>query len=291
MTVLRDRVLAWNVHRWADSFVQRLERAPRGAESPGWSSRAELDAAVARAAAAPHLPLLLDYDGTLVPFAPTPGLAAPDAELLDLLRRLAARPRTELHLVSGRKRATLEDWFADVRAGLHAEHALWSRDLGGEWTAAQVDTSAWREAVLAILRDFCELTPGTLIEEKTAGFAWHYRAADPEYGAAQAKELGFHLRDVLSGLPVEVLPGDKVLEVRPLGVHKGLAAAQVLSRAPAGTLALAIGDDRTDEDLFGALSDGHLTIHVGPGASRAALRLPDPRAARALLARLAVATL
>ena len=69
--------------------------------------------------------------------------------------------------------------------------------------------------VLAILRDFCQRTPGSLIEEKTAGFAWHYRAADPEYGAAQATELSLYLSSLLSNAPVEVLPGDMVLEVRP----------------------------------------------------------------------------
>jgi trehalose 6-phosphate synthase/phosphatase len=47
-----------------------------------------------------------------------------------------------------------------------------------------------------------------------------------------------------------------------------------------------MGDDRTDEDLFAALPEGSISVHVGPAPSRAALRLPDVRAARALLASL-----
>ena len=88
-------------------------------------------------------------------------------------------------------------------------------------------------------------------------------------------------------MPVEVLPGDKVLEVRPHGVHKGRAVAQVLAACAPGALLLAMGDDRTDEDLFAALPEGSLAIHVGPAPSRAPLRLRDVSAARALLAAIA----
>jgi trehalose 6-phosphate synthase/phosphatase len=57
----------------------------------------------------------------------------------------------------------------------------------------------------------------------------------------------------------------------------------VLSRAPHGTLVLALGDDRTDEDLFGALPPGAISIHVGPAASRAELRVRNVTEARAFL--------
>ena len=283
MAVLRERVMTYDVHRWARSFITRLERAPAAPEAPGLSPPDAIRSAVARATAAPRLALLLDYDGTLVPFAATPELAAPDAPLLALLRRLAARAHTEVHLVSGRKRASLERWFGPLDVGLHAEHGFWFRPPGGAWVGAEVTASEWREPVLAILREFAERTPGSLIEEKTAGLAWHYRAADPEFGASQANELALHLSTFLSNVPVEILPGDMVLEVRPHGIHKGRAVTQVLSRAGAGTVLLAMGDDRTDEELFAALPDGSISVHVGPAPSRAQLRIRGVGAARELL--------
>jgi trehalose 6-phosphate synthase/phosphatase len=289
MAVLRQRVLAYDVHGWARAFVARLERA--GA-APGTltslSTPAELRAAVERAAGAARLVLLLDYDGTLVPFAPTPDLAAPDRELLVLLRRLSSLPATEAHVVSGRKRDTLGRWLGALPLWLHAEHGLWSRAPGGAWQAVQIAGGAeWREPVRAILRDFAERTPGSLVEEKTAGFAWHYRAADPEYGATQAKELSLHLATLLGNAPVEILQGNRVLEIRPHGVDKGLVAAQVVRRAPPDALLLAMGDDRTDEDLFAALPPGAIALHVGPTPSRASGRLADVRSARSVLAALA----
>ncbi len=287
MEILRHRVMTYDVHWWARSFVSRLERAHQAAEPVlGFSPSPVVRAAVDRARAAHRLALLLDYDGTLVSFAATPILAAPDAKLLALLRRLAARPRTEVHVVSGRKQGTLDRWFGSLPIGLHAEHGFWTRPPGGKWRSVDVPPATWREPVLAILREFAERTPGSLIEEKTAGLAWHYRAADPEYGAAQAKELSLHLAVLLSNLPVEILPGDRVIEIRPHGIHKGRVVSEVLTRAEPDTLLLAMGDDRTDEDLFAALPDGSIAIHVGAAASRAPIRIFDVFAARALLAQI-----
>jgi trehalose 6-phosphate synthase/phosphatase len=238
--------------------------------------------------AAPRLALLLDYDGTLVPFAPTPDLAVPDPELLGLLRRLAGRPGVQVHVVSGRKRGTLERWLGALPVGLHAEHGFWSRHTAdASWHSADVGATGWREPVLAILREFAERTPGSIVEEKTAGYAWHYRSADPDWGAAQAKELALHLATLVGNAPVELLPGDKVLEIRPHGIHKGRVVSEVLGRCAPGTTLLALGDDRTDEDLFEALPEGSVAVHVGPGPSRAALRIPDVPAARRFLAELA----
>jgi trehalose 6-phosphate synthase/phosphatase len=286
MAILRHRVMTYDVHWWARSFIARLERAG-STTAPGFSPPAVVRGAIDRARSARRLALLLDYDGTLVPFAPTPDLAAPDPGLLALLRRLAARPSTEVHVVSGRKRDTLERWFGSLPVGLHAEHSFWTRAPGGSWVGAEIPASEWREPVLAILRDFAERTPGSLIEEKTAGFAWHYRSADREYGEAQAKDLSLHLATLLSNVPVEILPGDMVLEVRLHGIHKGRAVAQVLGRLPPDTLLFAMGDDRTDEDLFAELPDGSVAVHVGPQASRAPIRIRDVAAARAMLSQIA----
>jgi len=288
MALLRERVLGHDVHRWARTFVARLEQVQplaRSGSVTAPSPPGAVRAALARAREARRLALLLDYDGTLVPFAPTPDLAAPDPPLLELLRGLAARPGTEVHLVSGRKRDTMERWFGPLPIGLHAEHGLWARPAGGRWAAAVVPDTSWREPVLGILRDFTDRIPGSIVEEKTAGLAWHYRSADPEYGAAQAKELSLHLATLLRDAPVEILYGDMVVELRTRGVDKGRAVGLVLA-AGTGPLLLAVGDDRTDEDLFAALPDGSISVHVGPAPSRAVLRLPDVRAARALLASL-----
>jgi len=286
MRALRRRVMAYDVHRWVREFLAVLGDAASNAapESLAPTPVARLRALATTLRDGP-LVLLLDYDGTLVPFAETPGLAAPDTSLRRQLAALAAHERFEVHVVSGRSPEVLARWLGDLPLALHAEHGMWSRPSRDEpWRHRELGDLSWREAVLRILDDFAARTPGALVEEKTASVAWHYRAADPEFGARQAKELQIHLSEVLSNLPVEVLPGNRVIEVRPHGVHKGRISTEVVATLGPGVRVVAIGDDRTDEDLFAALPDDAITLHVGPAPSCARYRLADVAAARRFLA-------
>src|SRR5215207_7239761 len=283
---LRTRVRTFDVHRWVASFLEQLaDVTPTGRRgSPtagGGAGRRALDL---RLAETDSLLLLLDYDGTLVPFTPTPELARPDAEVLDLLRALAARPDTQVHVVSGRSADTLQDWLGDLPIWLHAEHGFLSRDPETrQWVPAAELGGNWREPVLAMLREITQRTPGSLVEVKAAALAWHYRMADQETGARRANELRLHLNQLLSNQPVEILAGNRVIEIRPHGIHKGRIVPPLTPERLARTTVLAIGDDRTDEDLFAALPPEAISIRVGPGTTRARFRLESVAAVRALL--------
>jgi trehalose 6-phosphate synthase/phosphatase len=238
-------------------------------------------------ASAGELSLLLDYDGTLVPIVAHPDLAAPGPGLLELLHELVRSPRVSVCVVSGRTRSTLNEWLGELPIVMFAEHGLWVRDAAPDsWhTNLRVD-NAWKEQVRPILEEFVARTPGSLIEEKSAGIVWHFRGADPEFGLMQAKELHTHLLAVLAQDPVEILTGDKVLEIRPHGANKAAAVTHAVQRMKKGTLLAAFGDDRTDEDVFAALPAGALSFHVGMRPTRASHRLAEPLEVHALLKRL-----
>jgi trehalose 6-phosphate synthase/phosphatase len=286
LTPLRTRVQTFDVHRWVASFLEQLsELTPAGPRSgPAAGAVAVHRALSCRLAETDSLLLLLDYDGTLVPFTPTPELARPDRELLALLRALASRPDTEVHVVSGRPQNTLEEWLGELPVWLHAEHGFVSRDPETrQWVPAAELGGSWREPVLAILREITQRTPGSLVEIKAAALAWHYRMADQETGARRANELRLHLNQLLSNQPVEILAGNRVVEIRPYGVHKGRIVPPLTPERQAATAILAIGDDRTDEDLFGALPPEAITVRVGPGTTRARFRLEGVAAVRRVL--------
>jgi trehalose 6-phosphate synthase/phosphatase len=282
MRRLRGRVLQHDVHAWARQFVQTLSTGagPAPAVPPDHSEAG----AVATELGGGPLTLLLDYDGTLVPIAATPELAAPDAELLQLLHALAARPGLDVHIVSGRHRDTLEEWLGGLPLTLWAEHGFWQRGREGpDWTpASSVPDHGW-DKVLAILQHFAASTPGARVERKTASLAWHYRLADPAFGARQAHELRLLLGDALSNQPLEVLEGKMVIEVRVRGISKAAVVAQLLAADPDRSRLAAIGDDRTDEDMFAALPPSAVTVKVGPGPSRARFRVGGPGDVRLLL--------
>ena len=285
MQALRRRVFGFNVYRWAELFLSSLGQ---GADEAGVSTRLltepTLRELVKQLTAADQLVLLVDYDGTLVPIADTPDLARPDTDVLLLLAKVAARPGTEVHVVSGRPRDTLERWLGKLPIYLHAEHGSWSRAPGETGLALDDSLPApWRDKVLSILREYADRTPGTLVEEKPTGLAWHYRMADPEFGPLQANELRVHLTELLSNTPVQILSGRKVIELRQHGVHKGLVVAPILARHP-DAMIVAMGDDVTDDDLFAALPPNAISIHVGgSGQARSTLRMRSPRDVRMLL--------
>ncbi len=292
MRSMRRRVIHSDAAHWAKSFLAALEETE--ASQPVTHerrTRTHLDAAVRRlvvraANAAPHRLLLLDYDGTLTALAPSPGLAAPDRSLLSLLRALAEQPATSVHIASGRDRATLDAWLGGLPIGLHAEHGLWSRmSAGEEWKRADVIAELPRQRdIITLLEEAVQRTPGTLIERKSTGVAWHYRQADPKLAATEVRRLRSALVRLLDGELAEVLTGHRVLEVRLSGVNKGTAIAPTLEGLPIGSAIIAIGDDRTDEQLFAALPPDAMTIYVGEGPSRARLRLSSVAEVRLLLA-------
>jgi trehalose 6-phosphate synthase/phosphatase len=246
-----------------------------------------LEAELSGLCSAADLVLLLDYDGTLVPHAETPDLALPDPMLLDLLKRLGQRPHTETHIVSGRTAEFLDRTMSGLSLYLHAEHGALSRKpRSTSWNRRSVPSPAWQEAVVPVLADYARRTAGALVEFKETALAWHWRGADPVLGARRAGELHRQLIEGLTDLPVELLWGDHVLELRPRGVHKGLISGS-LSATSHGKRLVAAGNDRTDEDLFEALSEAATTIVVGERPSAARYRVPDVWSLRSFLSRIA----
>ena len=143
--------------------------------------------------------------------------------------------------------------------------------------------SDWMARVRPILDQFAVNTPGAHVEVKTASMAWHYRAAARDFGIRQAHELRLLLGDLLSNQPLEVLEGKKVIEVRVRGVSKGLVPQRIHAEAGSSGVLVAIGDDRTDDDLFRALPPGGVSVAVGHSSTAARFRVNDHRSVRRLL--------
>lgn len=289
MRALRRGVMSRDVDQWTSAFIDSLGAgaAEVGSLAVELASDGEAEKLVETLRSVDRRFLFVDYDGTLVPFHVSPRSAAPDAELVKLLAKLGSPGPFEVHLVSGRQREDLETWFGRLQIGLHAEHGLWSRSgPDSTWRAVAEVSLEWKARVRPILEQFVARTPGSFVEEKCASLVWHYRSADREFGALQANKMRVHLGDLLRSAPVQVVPGDKLVEVRPQAIHKGLVVRDTLANAQPPFAALALGDDSTDEDLFSALPPDGASIHVGPLPSRARYRLTDPKAARAFLASL-----
>ncbi|MDY6834489.1 MAG: bifunctional alpha,alpha-trehalose-phosphate synthase (UDP-forming)/trehalose-phosphatase [Chloroflexota bacterium] len=226
--------------------------------------------------------IILDYDGTLIPFSDRPQDAKPTAPVLDVLRKLANDNKTELVLISGRDRYTLDTWFKGINMALVAEHGAWIRDVGQEWQVVHTMTSEWKPEVYDIMELWTDKTPGSSVEEKEFSLVWHYRRADNNLGEIRARGLANDLYGLTSSLNLQLLRGNKVLEVRNTGIDKGQATMRWLSGREWDFI-LAIGDDLTDEDTFKVLPPSAWSIKVGFSASAAKWNLLSPNEVVVLL--------
>ena len=285
--LLQDRLRRYDVNRWAADFTDALADSEKGeAERRATRLAGEVRAQLLHAFdASRRRALMLDYDGTLVPFSDKPANARPDDELLDLLSSLATRSANEVVLISGRPRADLDRWFGELPLSLIAEHGVWLRTPDGEWRLLRPIQTEWQDALRPILERFVDRLPGALLEQKEYSLAWHYRRADPEQAAVRARELLDDLTGFTRNIDVQVLEGNKVIEVRAAGVNKGSAALDWLQRVRADFL-LGVGDDWTDEDLFKALPPSAFTVRVGLAETAARFHLSGPPAVRRLLQQL-----
>ena len=294
MAALHERVLKNDAVVWAERFIEGLREATASTAHTMHKDRPAPDTEAVRTAFvnAERRLLLLDYDGTLVDIQPRPQDAAPTPRLLTLLRDLAALPRTTTAIISGRSKVDIEGWFGDIPdLGLAVEHGALMREPGGDsWSMLRGSMDhSWKDRVRPMLEQFAASAPGSLVEDKEYALAWHYRLVDAEFGAWLANELVTTLENLLGGTELAVIHGNKVVEVRYAWANKGEVAALLASRFRRKAFVLAVGDDRTDEDLFGSLPRSAWTIRVGTGSTAARFRLAGPRDVRRLLRALAEA--
>lgn len=229
----------------------------------------------------PELTLLLDLDGTLIPFATRTEDAVLDEDALrmfDALRDAGIRSV----IVSGRPQPLL----APLRAAAphvwwFAEHGTWQCDDAGCWIGPP---AAPQLAELAAILGVSAQIPGARLEPKSLSLCLHWRLVSEALRDPLVRSAELLCDTWLADNPAfERIAGVEMLEVRRRSANKGAAVAWLRWRLP-GARFIAIGDDHTDEDMFAALEDDELAIAVGPRLSaRCRYRLPDPSAVRAFL--------
>ena len=226
--------------------------------------------------------ILLDYDGTLVSFVDRPEKAAPDEQLLNLLDRLSHLENTSVVIISGRNHHTLGEWFSGLKhVGLIGEHGSWFYNEG-TWEHVNEPDISWKEDLRPIFDQFADKTPGSFVEEKPFSLVWHYRKTDAWIAELRSQELIKALVNPCTEHNLQVMTGHKVVEVKVSGMDKGTGAQHWLDKAN-WDFVLAVGDDRTDEDMFEALPEDAYSIRVGYEQTAARYNVPSNEGVRGLL--------
>ncbi|WP_010534960.1 bifunctional alpha,alpha-trehalose-phosphate synthase (UDP-forming)/trehalose-phosphatase [Brachybacterium squillarum] len=301
MTSLRRQVVDHDVQAWAHAFLQELEQVGRpesttvpvrlaGNEAPGPDA---LAAALEAFAEVPRILVASDFDGVLAPIVADRHAVEADHRSLGALRELAEMDGAAVALVSGRALTNLDHHTrmpsSVVLVGSHGA------EVGAlpPWMHAEVLDSAAltmteeKEHLLAsitrTLHRIAAAHPGAEVETKPAAAVLHTRNARGR-GGTNATEAALEYAQTLPD--VTVTPGKEVVEFSVVDTSKGIAV-EALARASAADAILYLGDDVTDESVFGRLGERDLGIKVGEGDTAAHHRVADPEAVREVLTRMA----
>jgi len=265
MTLIRKRLQTYDVFSWAKDYVNNviLIKKEQDVRKVVIMDKAIESGILNSYNSAEKRIIFLDYDGTLVPYSRFPELAIPSDKTIRLIERLAADPKNQVVLISGRIRNFLDEYFGNCKIYLVAEHGAFVKLPSHEWVCEIDNEQNWKLSIIPILHRYSNHCAGSFIEEKTTSLAWHYRNAEAELALAKVNQLREELRDVISNdTRLCMMDGSKVIEIRRAGYDKGSAALKFLKNNSFDFL-LAIGDDKTDEDMFRVLPQSSYTLKVG----------------------------
>jgi trehalose 6-phosphate synthase/phosphatase len=276
---MQKRIKNYTVFSWAKDILAGLEAIKKEQElrKVNLITAANETDIKAKFINASKRAIFLDYDGTLVPFSKVPELATPDMVTINQLKALAADPKNTVILISGRDKNFLEEWFGTINIHLIAEHGAFQKSPKGQWTCTIDTDQSWKAAFFPILQRYTDHCIGSFIEEKFSSLAWHYRNSPKETGQIKASSLKEELRALVAHEnKLHVLEGDMVVELKRTGYDKGIAALKFVSENKFDFI-LAIGDDRTDEDIFHSLPADAITIKIGITTSTAKYNLANQK--------------
>lgn len=286
--VMTERIRRYSVEKWANEFIKSLDDVKHIQETnlTRKINEERIHQIVSDYRNSKRRILFLDYDGTLSGFQKVPEDAKPDKELYSILSKLTADPDNTLVIISGRDKETLGRWFkSNSKIHFIAEHGVWLKNPDANWYMMEQINNDWKDSVTPILDYYVDQTPNTFIEEKNFSLVWHYRKADPDLGIQRSWELKEQLRNMTANLNLEIMDGDKVIEIKYSGINKGRAAKTKIGNKKYDFI-LALGDDWTDEYTFEALPEKAYTIKVGTKTTKASLYIESVDMVRELLKKL-----
>jgi trehalose 6-phosphate phosphatase len=223
----------------------------------------DIDSFFNRLRGARQCALLLDYDGTLAPFAIKRDQAFPYPGVREFLDRIAASGTTRLAVISGR-------WTRDLipLLGLRRRPEVWGShgwerffpnghyeivEPDAQAMAGLIEANEWSERIAKL---------GGRTEQKPASFALHWRGLNPNTIAQIHALVDESWARLAQEAGLEMYPFDGGVELRVPGRDKGLAVDTIRSEMGDGAMIAYLGDDLTDEDAFHAIKGYGLGVLV-----------------------------
>ncbi len=285
---MQNRLIQYDVNMWAEDFFTQLDNIKKKQSEFEFMflGRDAKRVLFEEYHSSKRRLLLLDYNGTLVPFSPLDEQSDPGEEVLTVLERLAGDRRNCIYIISGRDSGTLEKWLGHLRVNLVAEHGAKLKRHNDSWVVDRYihQDEKWRDVIYPVMNLYVKRCANTFIEEKEFSLVWHFSNAEPQQAKIRAGELYGELCQLTRTRNLQVVQGNQTVEVRIKGIDKGYVARS-LSTEDDYDFIMAFGDDTTDEEMFKELAGTpHAwTIKIGNEASFAKYNLYTPQMTLSLL--------
>lgn len=205
--------------------------------------------------------IILDYDGTLVPFETYPDLARPSNQVKGLIQHFADDFSNKVIVTSGRDKESMDAFLGDLSVVLMAEHGGFTK-VRDTWEPISSHCLKWIPRAIRVLNALKGEYAGSTVEHKSLSIAWHYRAIADRMPPDELKQIEVDLTLLGRYENFIVCHTEETIELRTPGIDKGLSVAEWIGFQRFDFI-LAMGDSDTDEDLFKALPDTSITIKVG----------------------------
>ncbi|NRA48357.1 MAG: bifunctional alpha,alpha-trehalose-phosphate synthase (UDP-forming)/trehalose-phosphatase, partial [Phaeodactylibacter sp.] len=152
LEIMQTKLKQHDVRNWAATFINEQKKLM---ESQKENIVKRIDRELRKAIVneyhqAKSRLIILDYDGTLMPFHQDPQAVIPDELVITLLKDLSSHPGTKLVVNSGRDRTTLESWLGHLGLDMAAEHGVWMK-RDGKWQSNPGLTISWKAKIRQVL--------------------------------------------------------------------------------------------------------------------------------------------
>lgn len=202
---------------------------------------------------------MLDFDGTIAPFCDNPLSVRPYHGIRERLR-LIAHSGTRLAMITGRPasqlKRVLNDW--DFPFNVFGCHGAEEMRPGGDITRVPLEAEVQRALRIAHWRALNVLPPYR-VERKASSVAAHFRGISPRRARSTRGALELLWMPLTANGKLQIIPFKMGLEIRLSGVSKADAVRRFIKPPEASAY---LGDDRTDEDAFGAIRGKGIGILV-----------------------------
>lgn len=206
--------------------------------------------------------LLLDYDGTLAPFRVQRDQAFPYTGVSELLSEICNDRLSRVVIISGR---AIQDLVPLLHINplpeIWGSHGWEHLTDSGDYVIASLDEHT-RQALSQAKEHINSLELTKYCEQKPVSLALHWRGLSSEIADSIKAQIIDYGQNLKKSSSLKVHDFDGGIEIRVDGKDKGTAVNSIIEGLEEDAVIAYLGDDKTDEDAFKALSRKGLSVLV-----------------------------